>query len=89
MENDYDGDISALESPQKVNKVQQNSNSATATIESSKLMQLYNRRKRQQESQLRSEFNVKHLDMKDLTPAKDMQAGKLDFFSGLVYKNRR
>ena len=79
MENDYDGDISALESPQKVNKVQQNSNSSNATatgIESSKLMQLYNRRKRQQESQLRSEFNVKHLDMKDLTIAKDMQSGK-------------
>ena len=69
MENDYDGDVSALESPQKVNKVQQNS-----SPESSKLMQLYNRRKRQQESQLRSEFNVKHLDMKELT-AKDMQPG--------------
>lgn len=71
-ENDYDGDISALESPQKVNKVHLkspiSSSSAVSSSESeSKLMQLYHRRKRQQEQQLRSEFNVKHLDMKELT----------------------
>lgn len=77
LENDYDGDISAadLESPQKVNKVHLQANlkspsSTMTTVDSgteSKLMQLYHRRKRQQEQQLRSEFNVKHLDMKELT----------------------
>ena len=74
-ENDYDGDISAadLESPQKVNKVHllqaksPTSTSVDSASTESKLMQLYHRRKRQQEQQLRSEFNVKHLDMKELT----------------------
>ncbi len=101
----YDGDVSALESPKKVNRVAQNmANSVRGSLrkksapgflsptasgssdEQSKLMQLYNRRKRQQESQLRSEFSpndimmngsvggkgfiVKDVNAEDLKPSK-------------------
>ena len=86
----YDGDISALESPHKVNKIAQNmANNASLRKKSapgilngsssedhSKLIQLYNRRKRQQESQIRSEFSANDI-INGKGFIKDVKAGKI------------
>ena len=80
--NDYDADLSDLQnSPVKSNLRR----ASFSNTDDSKLMQLYNRRKRQQEAQLKSQFSVN--DFKKLDVGKEVPKGENFFDSKKSFRS--